>query len=155
MAQIYPTRTAGSFATKLDFQTAQAGGTLATGLSIDAAQSVSIPNGTLVVSKPFITSGSALTYAAPTSVDTTLASFYTVTTVNATGSVTFNATTGGTAGQRMTILIVNDATSGKTITFGTNFRAASTLVGTISKAATIEFISDGTSFYEVARATVL
>jgi hypothetical protein len=43
MAQIYPTRTAGSFATKLGFQTAQAGGTLTTGLEISEAQEVKVP----------------------------------------------------------------------------------------------------------------
>ena len=104
---------------------------------------------------PFVTPPASLTYASPTSVDTTLSSFYTVTTVNATGSVTFNATTGGKAGQRMTILITNDATSAKTITFGTNFVANGTLTPSgVNKVATIQFISNGTSFYEVSR-TVL
>jgi hypothetical protein len=95
----------------------------------------------------------ALTYASPTSVDITLGNVHTVTTVNATGSVTFNATSGGTAGQIIWIRITNDATSGKTITFGTNFKPTATLVGTTSKTATISFISDGTSWWEHGRST--
>jgi len=78
-----------------------------------------------------------------------------ITTVHATGNATINATNGGTAGMVVQVLIVNDATSGKTITFGTNFRAASTLVGTVSKAAVVTFLSDGTSWFETGRATVL
>lgn len=102
-----------------------------------------------------ITPPISLTYASPTSVNTATGSLYTVTTVNATGSVTFNATTTGTAGQRIAIIITNDATSAKTITFGTNFTANGTLTASgVSKKTTIQFISDGTSFIEVSR-TVL
>lgn len=96
-----------------------------------------------------------LTYASPTSVDVSLGNSFKTTTVNATGSVTFNATTGGVAGQIMRILIINDATSGKTITFGTNFRANATLVGTVSKGAVVSFLSDGTSWFETGRQTGL
>ncbi len=98
---------------------------------------------------------STLTYASPTSVDVTLGNAFKVTTVNATGSVTFNATAGGTAGQWLEFTIVNDATSGKTITWGTNFSSNGTLVGTISKVATIGFKSDGTKWYEKYRTLVL
>ncbi len=93
----------------------------------------------------------SLTYASPTSVDTTLGPVFKVTTVNATGSVTFNATTGGVDGQMMVIRITNDATSGKTITFGTNFKSQATLVGTTSKVCQIWFVSDGTNWYECGR----
>lgn len=111
--------------------------------------------GTLTVSKVLATTPSALTYASPTSVDVTLGNVFTVTTVNATGSVTFNATAGGTAGQRIVFIVTNDATSAKTITFGTNFVPNGTLTPSgVNKVATIEFISNGTSFYELAR-TVL
>ena len=68
---------------------------------------------------------------------------------------TINATGTQVAGQRIILIITNDGTSGRTITFGTGFRAASTIVGTISKAATIQFVSDGTSLFEVSRALVL
>ncbi len=111
--------------------------------------------GGTIVTKVLSTTPSALTYASPTSVDVTLGNVFTVTTVNATGSVTFNATAGGTAGQRIVFIITNDATSAKTITFGTNFVPNGTLTPSgAGKVATIEFISNGTSFYELAR-TVL
>ncbi len=111
--------------------------------------------GTVTQIGPLIATPSALTYASPTSVDVTLASVYTVTTVNATGSVTFNATAGGTAGQEMTILITNDATSAKTITFGTNFKTTGTLTASAaSRQTTISFRSDGTNFLETGRAVL-
>jgi len=43
LAQIYPQRTAGSFATSLFLQTATAGGTLTTGIEINSSQAVKIP----------------------------------------------------------------------------------------------------------------
>lgn len=111
--------------------------------------------GSVNITKRLVTTPSALTYASPTSVDTTLASVFTTTTVNATGSVTFNATDGGVAGQRIVFIITNDATSAKTITFGTNFVANGTLTPSgVNKVATIEFISNGTALYELCR-TVL
>jgi hypothetical protein len=55
----------------------------------------------------------------------------------------------------MTVVIINDATSGKTITFGTNFKPTATLVGTASKTATVSWLSDGTNWYEVGRSTGL
>lgn len=104
---------------------------------------------------PIVRPPATLTYANPTSVNVALASVYTVTTVNATGSVTFNATAAGTAGQMISFIITNDATSAKTITFGTNFTPNGTLTASgVSKKTTIQFISDGTSFIEVSR-TVL
>lgn len=112
-------------------------------------------DGSLRLGSTLIQKVSALTYASPTSVDVTLGTVFTVTTVNATGSVTFNATAGGTAGQPMTIIITNDATSAKTITFGTNFVANGTLTASgVNKVTTIQFMSNGTNFYEVSR-TVL
>ncbi len=120
-----------------------------------SAGSFSLTGGAVAVAKQLITTPTALTYASPTSVDVTLASCFTVTTVNATGSVTFNATAGGTAGQEMTILITNDATSAKTITFGTNFKSTGTLTaGAASRQTTITFKSDGTNFLETGRAVL-
>ena len=113
-------------------------------------------NGTgLLMDKPFVEKVSALTYASPTTVTVTNGNVFTVTTVDATGSVTFNASGAGTAGQHLYFIITNDGTSGKTITFGTNFKPSGTLVGTTSKTATIEFISDGSSLWEVCRTTGL
>jgi hypothetical protein len=132
----------------LTLQTTTSGGTATNAVVFGATQSATF-NG------PIIQKVSALTYASPTSVDVTLGNVYTVTTVNATGSVTFNASAGGTSGQSMTIIITNDATSAKTITFGTNFVANGTLTPSgAGKVATIQFISNGTNFYEVSR-TVL
>lgn len=77
-----------------------------------------------------------------------------VQTDSAAQNQTINATGTQVAGQEIIIIISNDATP-RTITFGTGFRAVSTLVGTANKAATIHFVSDGTSLFEVARALVL
>lgn len=95
-----------------------------------------------------------LTYASTISVNPALGNVFETTTVNATGSATTNFLNAGTAGQTVTLIIVNDATSGKTMTWGTNLRPASaTLVGVASKASTIVFESDGTNFFELSRET--
>lgn len=96
----------------------------------------------------------ALTYASPTSVDATLGNIHTVTTVNATGSVTFNFAAAPRAGVYK-FIITNDGTSGKTITFGTSFKPNGTLVGTTSKTAVVTFVSDGTNAWESGRITGL
>lgn len=96
-----------------------------------------------------------VTYAATISLDVTKSDFHKTTTVNATGNATINASTGGVAGQWMELLIVNDATSAKTITFGTNFKVTGTVVGTVSKAAALRFRSDGTSWWEMSRNLVI
>ncbi len=129
----------------LTFQTTTSGSTATNALVLSDTQSATF-NG------PIIQKVSALTYASPTSVNVVLGNVYTVTTVNATGSVTFNASAGGASGQSMTIIITNDATSAKTITFGSNFVANGTLTPSgVNKVATIQFISNGTNFYEVSR----
>ena len=107
--------------------------------------------GNIVANAAYNDKLTTLTYASPTSVTVTSGNVFETTTVNATGSVTFNASGAGTAGQHMEIIIINDATSGKVITFGSNFRSSGTLTGVPSKASTIKFVSDGTSWFEVAR----
>jgi hypothetical protein len=92
-----------------------------------------------------------VTYSPTLSLDVTKGTLHKVT---ATGDATVDAGAAGYAGQEMTVLIVNDATP-RTITFGANFRAASTLVGAASKAATVRFVSDGASWFETSRATGL
>ncbi len=92
-----------------------------------------------------------LTYAAPISLDPSAGTNFKTTTVNATGSVTINALSAGQTGQILTLLIENDATSGKVITFGTNFRSVGTLTGIVSKGSTIAFMSDGTNWIELHR----
>jgi hypothetical protein len=104
-----------------------------------------------VSSKAFLGTVVPLVYASPVSCDTTLGEVFTTTTVHGTGSVSINATTGGTAGKKITFLITNDATTGKTITFGTNFTPNGTLVGTVNLTATVVFVSNGTSWIEQSR----
>jgi hypothetical protein len=94
-----------------------------------------------------------ITYAATVSLDPTTGNVFEFSTIN--GALTINLATVPTAGQHFTIILPNDAVSGRTVTFGTSFRAVGTLVGTTSKAATITFVSDGTSAFEVSRALVL
>lgn len=96
-----------------------------------------------------------MTYAATISLDVTKAYVHQTTTVHATGNATINASTGGLSGQIMIVIIKNDATSGKTITFGTNFRPVGTVVGTTSKAAVVTFVSESNEWFEVSRSLVL
>ena len=76
-----------------------------------------------------------------------------ITTVDAIGNATITAKTGkiGT----FYVIIHNDGTSGKVITFGTGFVTTGTLTGTVNKTAIVEFLSNGTSLYEVSRKTGL
>ena len=92
-----------------------------------------------------------LTYASTIACDMSLGTVFTTTTVHATGNATINASN-GIAGQRVTFLITNDATTGKTITFGTNFVANGTLVGTVNLVAVIVFQYNGSSWIEQSRA---
>lgn len=104
----------------------------------------------------FLTTGmDTMTYSGTISLDITLARVHKTTTINATGNSTINASGAGTNGDLMQIIITNDATSGKTITFGTNFKPNGTLVGTASKTAVVSFVSDGSNWYECARVTGL
>jgi len=49
------------------------------------------------------------------------------------------------------IIITNDASAPRTITFSTGFQAAGNLVGVVNKTAVLEFISDGSVLWEVSR----
>ncbi len=93
----------------------------------------------------------AMTYASTISLDVTAGDLHKTTTTNGAGNAIVNATTAGLSGQHMWIIIANDQISGKTITFGANFRSAGILAGAVGKAATIHFVSDGTAWYEVSR----
>jgi hypothetical protein len=55
----------------------------------------------------------------------------------------------------MWVFIVNDQLSAKTVSFGANFKSAGALTGSPGKSATLQFISDGNVWYEVARTTNL
>lgn len=93
----------------------------------------------------------SMTYAGTISLDVTLGNVHKTITTSVVGNATINASAAGVAGQEITIIIANDVTAGRTITFGTNFRSTGTIVGTANKVATIRFVSDGTSWYETSR----
>jgi len=95
------------------------------------------------------------TYAATISLIISLVNVYKTTTIDAVGNATINASNQGTPGQMISILITNDATSNKVITFGNNFKSSGTLTGTTNKTAVVSFISDGINFYELSRVTGL
>lgn len=151
-----PTFAASSSTTFTNAANLYIAGDVAAGSNVTLTNSYGLWNvGKTRLDGPITLTPAALTYASPTSVNVNSATVFTVTTVNATGSVTFNASGTGRAGQPMTIIITNDATSAKTITFGSNFTANGTLTASgVNKKTTIQFISDGTSFIEASR-TVL
>lgn len=91
-----------------------------------------------------------MSYASIITLNTSKGRLHTITTVNAIGATSIVASSGGVAGQYLDILITNDSTSGKNITFGTNFSPTS-LVGITSKVAEISFVSNGIKFYEKSR----
>jgi hypothetical protein len=103
----------------------------------------------------FIASMETVPYANMLTVETTAGDIHKTVTTNAAGNATIQAATGGLAGQHMWVIIVNDQASAKTITFGQHLRSTGPLTGTPGKAATLQFISDGTAWYEVARSTNL
>jgi hypothetical protein len=83
--------------------------------------------------------------------DVTAGDVHKIRTAPNVGSATLNAGTAGLAGQHMWIIVSNDNTAPKTITFGANFLTTGALTGAVGRSATIHFISDGTAWYEVAR----
>ena len=96
-----------------------------------------------------------VTYAGTMTLETAAGDVHKTVTSSALGDATIRAASGGLAGQRMWVIIVNDQVRGKTITFGENLKSAGKLTGRPGKSATLEFISDGAVWYEVARTTNL
>ena len=107
------------------------------------------------LARRFIAAMETMPYARAMSLETTAGDVHKTTTSNAVGNATINAVTGGLPGQRMWVIVVNDQLSGKTVSFGNNFKSAGPLLGSPGKSATLQFISDGTVWYEVARTTNL
>jgi hypothetical protein len=107
------------------------------------------------MARRFIASMETMTYASTVTLETTAGDVHKTTTSNAIGNATINAATGGLAGQHMWVIIVNDQLSAKTVSFGANFKSAGALTGSPGKSATLQFISDGNVWYEVARTTNL
>ena len=99
----------------------------------------------------FIAAMETMPYARTVSLETTAGDVHKTTTSNAVGNSTINAATAGLPGQHMWVIVVNDQISGKTVNFGTNFKSAGPLMGSPGKSATLQFISDGSVWYEVAR----
>lgn len=100
---------------------------------------------------PFISS--TMTYASTLSYTSQLGRVVYIETVNAVGNATINASM--LLPGPIWFVIKNDATSNKTITFGANLLDSGNLVGTTNKVATVHFVSDGTTAWEVARTTGL
>ena len=108
-----------------------------------------------VMARRFIASMETIPYSKIVRLETTAGDMHKTTTNNAVGDAEMRAATPGLAGQHMWIIIVNDQLSGKTITFGENLRSAGPLQGAPGKTATLQFISDGTVWYEVGRSVNL
>lgn len=108
-----------------------------------------------VTARRFIASMETIPYASTVTLETTAGDVHKTTTNNGVGNATIRAATPGLAGQHMWVIIANDEISAKKITFGENLRGAGPLTGAPGKTATLQFISDGTAWYEVARSTNL
>lgn len=107
------------------------------------------------MARRFIAAMETIPYANVVTLETTAGDMHKTTTSNAVGNATMKAATGGLPGQHMWVIIVNDQLSAKTITFGDHLKSAGPLTGTPGKSATLEFISDGDVWYEVARTSNL
>lgn len=90
-----------------------------------------------------------VTYAASITPDPFLGS---VKKVTLTGNLTVNAPTGTNFGQgtRMTFILAQDATGGRTVTFNAVFKTNWTPDTAANKINVIEFVYDGTNWQEVA-----
>lgn len=108
-----------------------------------------------VTARRFIASMETIPYSKIVTLETTAGDVHKTTTNDAVGNAEMRAATPGLAGQHMWIIIVNDQISPKTITFGEHLRSAGPLKGAPGKTATLQFISDGTVWYEVARSVNL
>lgn len=89
----------------------------------------------------------ALTYSSTISCDMNNGNVFTLTT---TGDCAIDASN-GVAGQKATFIISDDETGGHIVIFGTGFKPNGTLAGTASKTSVVEFVYDGTNWYEVSR----
>jgi hypothetical protein len=95
----------------------------------------------------------ALSTGTTSALNPNLGGVFTLTPIQST---TINASA-ALPGSEITIIVTTNTTTAYTVTFGTNFRAASTLsTGTSSgKAFILSFQSEGTNWYEVARSGAL
>lgn len=95
--------------------------------------------------------GSIIGYSSLLTADPAKGRLFTITTTSSVATVTINASSIGLYGQQMQFLIKNDNNGSRTVVFAGNFKASS-VVGIASLAATVSFVSDGsTAFYETSR----
>lgn len=66
-------------------------------------------------------------------------------------NATVNLTGSQTAGRLLILMIANDATLPRVITLGIGFVSSGVITGVASKTSSVLFISNGTSFFEIAR----
>ena len=92
-----------------------------------------------------------LTFANQISCDMNNGNVFNLTTA---GRCTIDARN-GTAGQESTFVITDNAIGGHVVTFGANFAAKGDLVGTANRTATVDFVYDGSTWWEVGRTTGL
>lgn len=97
----------------------------------------------------------AATYVASGSTDITALLQYSrfVLITTATGNSSVISSFVPASGAILNIQIANDSGGARTITFSTGFRATATVVGTASKIILVQFVSDGTTWNEVARSS--
>jgi hypothetical protein len=107
------------------------------------------------VTRRSVPSLETMTYTSTLTLETAGGEVHKTTTNDGIGNATINAATAGVPGQHMWVIIVNDQLSGKTVSFGNNFKSAGALMGSPGKSATLQFVSDGSAWYEVARTTNL
>ena len=93
-------------------------------------------------------------YAATIALNPQDVEIFKTTTVHATGNATINLSNATRTGS-LYVIITNDSTGGKVITFGTGFTSTGTLTGTADETALVHFVGDGTTFLEVSRTTGL
>lgn len=111
----------------------------------------------LVAFSLFCNAQQAATTTATTGAITVQMGYSNVITITPTGACTFNAT-GGVVGERCTFVILTSGASSFTLTWGTNFKAVSTLAtGTsTAKRFSVSFICvDGTLWQETGRTAAM
>lgn len=80
---------------------------------------------------------------------------YTIAAITLTGNITIANPTYAHPGQELTLVLTQDATGGRTVTFGTAFKTNWTPVTTASKVNTIAFVYNGANWIQTAATTGL
>ena len=91
------------------------------------------------------------TVASPLTIDPNQGPLCKLVTNSTVGSFTVNAASAGVWGQILHVLVSQYSGGSATVTFGTNFRAVTTVTPSSAAAIIVKFISDGTGFIEVGR----